>query len=374
LAQTNSENLYHPVKIENLEIPGNLFLAPVAGYTDRAFRSICAEEGACFSFTELVSAEALYRNFSRYGLGKEIYAANNNDVLAVIPDKTRFVKNVKLPALTAINLVKRGENEKLYAIQLFGADSEAIYKAASLLAPLKPDALDINCGCPVSKIVKNGAGSALMKDPSKLGKITAAAVRASRETLGGIPVTVKIRSGWDSSSINYAECARIAVEEGAAMISLHPRTRAQNYGGKSDWLHITDLVSRLQVPVTGSGDLYTPEDAQRMLRETGCAAVMFARGAMGNPFIFSATRSYLENGTWQPVLFSKRITTALRHLEMLAGDIGEKTACLEMRKQFCAYTKGIPGGAALRDKAVHAGTIAQYHQLKLDFSTFSVII
>ena len=334
-------SLYRPVKIGTFELPGNLFLAPVAGYTDRAFRSICAEEGASFSFTELVSAEALYRNHARYGLDAENSSLKNSSV----------------------NLVRRGENEKYYAIQLFGGESESIYKAASLLAPLKPDAIDINCGCPVPKVVKNGAGSALMKNPSQLGRIVEAAVRASRESLGNIPVTIKIRSGWDSSSLNYAECARTAVEAGAQMVSLHPRTRAQNYGGRSDWSHITDLVTRLSVPVTGSGDLYTPEDAMKLLKETDCAAVMFARGAMGNPFIFSTTLSLLETGEWQPASFSKRVAAALRHLEMLAGDIGERTACLEMRKQFCAYTKGVPGGAALRDRAVHAETIEEYRKI-----------
>ncbi|MCL2180257.1 MAG: tRNA dihydrouridine synthase DusB [Treponema sp.] len=350
-------SLYHPIKIGSLELPGNLFLAPVAGYTDRAFRSICAEEGACFSFTELVSAEALYRNYGRYGLDVNESSLN-----------------------TAANLVRRGASEKRYAVQLFGAQSESIYKAASLLAPLYPDAVDINAGCPVPKVVKNGAGSALMKDPANIGRIVEAAVRASRDCLGGVPVTVKIRSGWDSASLNYAECARIAVEAGAQMISLHPRTRAQHYGGRSDWSHIADLVTRINVPVTGSGDLYTPHDAKRMLLETGCAAVMFARGAMGNPFIFSETRSLLEadadscaessaefcaNGMPGAVhvSFSARMAAALRHLEMLAADIGERAACLEMRKQFCAYTKGIPGGAALRDKAVHAQTIEEYRQI-----------
>ncbi|MCL2802128.1 MAG: tRNA dihydrouridine synthase DusB [Treponema sp.] len=323
-------NLYRPVKIGSLDVPGNLFLAPVAGYTDRAFRSICAEEGACFSFTELASAEAI----SRKGLNSQ-----------------------------AINLISRGDSEKLYAIQLFGGTPDSIYKAASLLAPMRPDALDINSGCPVPKVVKNGAGSALMKTPAVMGKIVEAAVRASRESLGDIPVTIKIRSGWDSKSINYAECARIAAEAGAAMITLHPRTRAQNYEGKSDWSHIADLVSRLSVPVTGSGDLYTPEDAQRMLKETGCAAVMFARGSMGNPFIFPAARSFLEKGVWEPAPFSARIAAAMRHLEMLSADIGERTACLEMRKQFCAYTKGFTGGAALREKAVHAKTIEEYRNI-----------
>ena len=343
--------LYRPVKIGSLEIPGNLFLAPVAGYTDRAFRSICAEEGSCFSFTELVSAEAIYRNFSRYG---------------IMPEGRRDAEENKkrnTAVLTAVNLVRRGENEKRYAIQLFGGESESIYRAACLLAPLKPDALDINSGCPVPKVVKNGAGSALMKNPANLGKIVEAAVCASRECLNDIPVTIKIRSGWDSSSINYIECARIAVEAGAQMITLHPRTRAQGYSGRSDWTHIAELVMRIQVPVTGSGDLYTPEDARQMLQETGCAAVMFARGAMGNPFIFSAAHSLLETGAWEPAPFPKRIAAAMRHLEMLAADIGERSACLEMRKQFCAYTKGITGGAALREKAVHAETIDEYRKI-----------
>jgi nifR3 family TIM-barrel protein len=342
-------SLYRPIKIGSLELFGNLFLAPVAGYTDRAFRSLCAEEGACFSFTELVSAEALYRNFGRYGLGAVTGGTGAGSVSGAVA--------------AAANLVRRGENEKRYAIQLFGADSESIYKAASLLSPLRPDAVDINAGCPVPKVVKNGAGSALMKDPANLGRVVEAAVRASRESLGSVPVTVKIRSGWDSKSLNYAECARIAVEAGAQMVSLHPRTRAQNYGGKSEWTHIADLVTRLSVPVTGSGDLYTPQDAQKMLQETDCAAVMLARGAMGNPFIFRETRSLLETGAWEPAPFCARIAFALRHLEMLAVDIGERTACLEMRKQFCAYTKGLPGGAALREKAVHAETIADYRRI-----------
>ncbi|MDR2433867.1 MAG: tRNA-dihydrouridine synthase [Treponema sp.] len=351
-------SLYRPVKIGSLELGGNLFLAPVAGYSDRAFRSICAGEGANFTFTELISAEALYRNPGRYGLG------NGKAGLETVKRREPF------PA--SVSMVSRAENERHYAIQLFGAEAEAIYKAASLLAPLQPDALDINGGCPVPKVVKTGAGSALMKDPARLGRVVEAAVRAAREYPGGIPVTIKIRSGWDQDSLNYAECARVAVEAGAAMVSLHPRSRSQGYGGKSDWSHIADLVTRLAVPVTGSGDLYTPEDAGRMLRETGCAAVMFARGAMGNPFIFSAARSLLENGVWEPPPFSARLEAAFRHLELLAADIGERAACLEMRKQFCAYTKaagtakggrGMTGAAVLRNELVHAETIADYRRI-----------
>jgi nifR3 family TIM-barrel protein len=338
-------SFYRSLNIGSLKLDGNLFLAPVAGYSSRSFRSLCIEQGANFSFTELVSAEAVWRNPGHYGL-----------------------VGGKAPVPAAASLVSRAPNEHRYAIQLFGGEPEAIYKAACTLAPLKPSVLDINAGCPVPKVVKNGAGSALMRNPAMLGKIVSAAVRASRDALENVPVTIKIRSGWDSSSLNYAECARIAVEAGAAMVSLHPRTRGQNYGGKSDWTCIADLVSRisappLSVPVTGSGDLYTPQDAERMLRETACAAVMFARGAMGNPFIFSETRSFLETGSYTQPPLTVRMNAAFRHLELLAADIGERTACLEMRKQFCAYTKGLRGGAAVREQAVHAQTIADYRKI-----------
>jgi len=333
------DNLYRPIKIGSLDLPGNLFLAPVSGYTDRAFRSICSDYGADFSFTELTSAEALMRG------GK-----------------------------ASFNLVRRGENEKRYAIQLFGHDPQAFYKAVIAISCFRPEALDLNCGCPVPKVVKTGAGSALMKDPPLLGRIIEAMVRASGEMLNGAPVTVKMRSGWDSHSINYRECARIAAEAGASMITLHPRTRAQQYGGKSDWSHLADLASIMKIPVTGSGDLYTPEDAGRMLKETGCAAVMFARGAEGNPFIFPATKSFLLTGLWAPPPFEDRIQAAFRHLILLSNDLGERTACLEMRKQFCAYTKGppgmkgMPGAAALRNRLVAAETIEDYRRILSDFA------
>jgi nifR3 family TIM-barrel protein len=208
-----------------------------------------------------------------------------------------------------------------------------------------------------------------MRDPTLLGRVVEAVVRASAEALGGAPVTVKIRSGWDAASINYRDAARIAVEAGAAAVGLHSRTRAQGYTGKSDWSHIADLVSRIGAPVIGSGDLSAPEDAERMLRETGCAVVMFARGAMGNPFIFSMTRSLLCTGSYTLPGLEERIGTGLRQLELRAQEIGEGPACREMRKQFCAYTKGIggspgiPGGARLRDRLVHAETIAEYRRL-----------
>jgi nifR3 family TIM-barrel protein len=328
-------------------LPGNLFLAPVAGYTDRIFRSICVEAGADLAFTELVSAESLIR----------------------APAGGRRPDGSPHPVH---ELLRRGEGEARYAIQLFGADPRRMYEAAALLAPWKPDLVDINGGCPVPKVTKTGAGAALMRDPAGLGRVAAAVVRASREHLGAAPVSVKIRSGCDAASLNYRECARIAAEAGAALVCLHPRTRAQGYAGKADWSLIGDLVSRLALPVAGSGDLYTPEDAAGMLRETGCAAVMFARGALGNPFIFTAAKSLLLTGSWAPPSPGERIRAALRQLVLLAEDIGEAAACREMRKQFCAYTRGcmggpgMEGGAALRNRLVHGETIAEYQALFRD--------
>ncbi|MDR0758826.1 MAG: tRNA dihydrouridine synthase DusB [Treponema sp.] len=327
-------SLYRPVSIGSLSLPGNLFLAPVAGYSDRAFRSLCVDQGADFTYTELVSAEALVR----------------------LPADLNTSKSGAL--------LRRGRGEARYAIQLFGANPEVMYRAVLRLAPFRPEAVDVNSGCPVPKVVKAGAGSALMRDPAVLGRVVEAAVRASAEALGGVPVTVKMRSGWDSAALNYREAAATCQEAGAALVTLHPRTRAQGYSGKSDWSHIADLASRLRIPVAGSGDLYTPEDAERMFRETGCAAVMFARGAIGNPFVFAAARARLTGGAYAPPLPGERLAAAFRHLLLLAEDLGERTACLEMRKQFCAYTKGggpgIPRGNQLRERLVHAGAIADY--------------
>lgn len=325
--------LYHSVQIGGLSLEGNLFLAPVAGYSDRAFRSICVEQGANLTFTELISSEAMIRS---------------------------PVCNEKNPTAA---LLMRSDNEAYYSIQLFGANPEVMGRAAALLARWKPSAIDINAGCPVPKVVKTGAGSALMKNPANLGRVVESVAGASQTYLENVPVTVKMRSGWDAESINYRECARIAVEAGAAMISLHSRTRSQGYSGKSDWTHIADLVTRVPVPVTGSGDLFSPEDAQRMLEETGCAAVMFARGAMGNPFIFASTKDLLTKGAYTAHGGAERLAAGFRQLLLLSADIGEGAACREMRKQFCAYTRGIPQGAELRNRLVHAETIAEYKRI-----------
>lgn len=320
--------LFHPVKIGSLKLNGNLFLAPVAGYSDRSFRSICIDHGAAFTYTEMVSAEALTR-------GNE---------------KTEVI-------------MRRAENEKVYSVQIFGGVPETMANAARIVIEKTGcECIDINAGCPVPKIIKTGAGSSLTKNPEMLGKIVKAVVQAAE---GKAEVSVKIRAGWEESSITYKEAALAALENGVSAITLHPRTRAQGYEGKADWEKLKTLVELIngRIPVFGSGDLFTPEDAKRMIEQTGADGVMFARGAMGNPFIFTKTIELLKTGSYNEIPSSRRIATGFRELEMLANDTEEGSACREMRKRFCAYSKGLPGGAEVRMLTVHAETIADYHKI-----------
>lgn len=332
-------SLYRPVSIGNLHLAGNVFLAPVAGYSDRAFRSLCIDCGADFTYTEMVSSEALTRNSG----------------------KTE-------------SLMLRAPNEERYAVQIFGGDPERMGEAAFIaLSQTGAECLDINAGCPVPKIVKTGAGSALTRDPDRLALVTRAVIRGARrfsEETGSVPaaVTVKIRSGWDASDLSWERAARAALDEGAQAITLHPRTRAQGYEGKSDWSVLAALSALARrdypgIPVFGSGDLFAPEDAERMLSETGCDGVMFARGAMGNPFIFTQTRELLTSGSYADIPAETRVRAGWKELLDLVSDSGEEAACREMRKRFCAYTKGIEGGAALRAEIVLAETAEDYRKI-----------
>ena len=323
-------SLYHPVSVGSALLPGNIFLAPVAGYSDAAFRSVCFGLGADLCYTEMVSSEALTRGHPKTGL-----------------------------------LMDRAENETRFAIQLFGTDPATLAAAARLAASRGPVLIDLNCGCPVPKIVKAGAGSALMKRPSLIKDIVA----AMTEALGpeGPPVTVKIRSGWDAESVNYREAAEAAVEGGAKAVTLHARTRAQGYAGTADWSHIADLAARLGVPVFGSGDVSSPAAAARMVAETGCAGVMIARGAMGDPFIFRMARAAMEgSGLDAPMArptAQEIVDAARRHLALSVRFLGERSACIEFRKQFCSYTHGTRGGSELRAAGVKACTIAEFEIL-----------
>jgi nifR3 family TIM-barrel protein len=316
--------LYHPIHIGALEIPGNLFLAPLAGITDKGFREICLRQGADLTFTEMVSAEAVAR-------GNE---------------KT-------------FGLMERTHSERLLAVQLFMNDADTARRSLDSVLQFKPDIIDLNCGCPVPKVVKTGAGSALMKNPQMIHDIVEVLAQGDQTA-----VSVKIRLGWDADSINFLEAADAAVSAGASMITMHARTRSQGYSGRADWEALARLKQAVKVPVAGSGDLFSAHDAQRMLELTGIDAVMFARGAIGNPFIFSQTRELLTEGI-EPELpdFRQRARAMIEQLDLTIADKGEPTACREMRKQFCAYTKGLPNAASLRSRIIQARTREDYLDL-----------
>ena len=328
--QNNDTKYYKPVKIGSLELSGNLFLAPVAGYSNAAFRSICAKMGADFAYTELVSSEALIRTSG----------------------KTH-------------ELLSKGKNEAKYAIQLFGGNPNSMAHATEIVLEQYPcDCIDINAGCPMPKITGSCGGSFLMKDPVLLHQVVAAVVQAAENC--GVPVSVKIRSGWDEQSRNWSDCAKACIDAGAKAITLHPRTRTQRYSGKADWALIGELVVRFgsQIGVFGSGDLFTPEDAAEMFRQTGCDGVMFARGAMGNPFIFQQTKDFLLKGSYQKeVPLALRLQVAFDELTETSESVGEKIACLQMRKKFAVATKGMQNGGAVREQLVRCSTIAEYNDV-----------
>lgn len=328
----NTASLPFSLKKEKWNAP--YFLAPVAGYSDAAFRAVCAEMGAALCYTEMVSSEALVRGHK----------------------KTR-------------ELLERDPAEAAYAIQLFGANPAVLAKAAALVAEYRPVVIDLNCGCPVPKIIKSGAGSALLKTPERIEEI----VRAMRDA-SPIPVSVKLRIGWDKDSINYMETAEAAIRGGACAVTLHGRTRAQGYAGQADWNAIRNLTEQSPIPVFGSGDVFSACAAIDMRQRTGCAGVMVARGAIGNPFIFSELRDiasrrdapspYEENADTARALDPHLIAeTALHHLSLAVQHFGEKSACMEFRKHFCAYTKGLPGGAPLRARAVHCSSFEEFSQI-----------
>jgi tRNA-dihydrouridine synthase B len=299
----------------------------MAGYTDLAFRSVCADWGAVLGFAEMVSAEALSRG------------------------------NAK-----TLRLLERAECESFIGFQIFAPDPETAAAAVRAISGLSPTIIDLNCGCSVPKVLKTGCGAALMRDPALIGRIVKAMCSQT-----GIPVSVKLRSGWIPTELTFLQAAEAAVGAGASMVSLHPRTRSQGFSGKSDWGHIASLKRACSVPVFGSGDLFTPQDCAGMLEATGCDGVLLARGALGNPFLFRDVRAYLEGGRIEPVTAEKRLNTALKHLELLSRIRGENTACREMRKHFVSYTKGMIGGSALRQSIVTAGAIADYRRLVAEY-------
>ena len=313
------------MKIGNVEVASRLALAPMAGVTDLAFRRLCRDMGAGYSCTELVSAKALcYQD-----------------------KKSR-------------TLLKMAANEHPAAAQIFGSDITCMAEAAQIAAEVSgAEIIDINMGCPVGKVVANGDGSALMKDPEKAARIAEAVVKASP-----VPVTVKMRRGWDKGSINAVPLAKMLEQAGVAAICVHGRTRAQMYAGQADWTTIREVKEAVSIPVMANGDVFTAQDAVRILQFTGADMAVIGRGAFGNPWIFTQAEAALRGEDIPPLPpLAERIDTAMRQMAWAVEDKGEHIAMLEARKQFCWYLKGVSHANYYKEQIVQVERWAQLQEI-----------
>jgi tRNA-dihydrouridine synthase B len=306
---TSHENnrMLKQLTIGPLSLPNNLLLAPMAGITNLPVRLLARECGASLCFTEMVSVNGLVRDGEK-----------------------------------SFGLMQSTPADRPLGVQLFGDDPFLLAEGARLAAEYG-DLIDVNMGCPVRKVVQSGAGSALLREPARVREIVREVRRAST-----LPLTIKIRSGWQADEPSFLEIARIAEGEGCDAITLHPRSRAQMFDGQADWARITELKEAVQIPVIGSGDLFEARDIVAMLKQTGCDGVMIARGALGYPWIFREALELLSGREPYPPLPAERLAMALRHLELFAGLAGERVAVREMRKHLSWYARGMTGAARFR--------------------------
>lgn len=317
------------MNIGKIELSAPLALAPMAGITDLPFRLICRRLGCGMTVSEMVSAKGL------------------------------LYKNVKTTEMLRID-----DGERPTAIQLFGSVPAELAEAARMVEASGADMIDFNMGCPVPKIVNNGEGSALMKNPQLAHDILAAMVKAVK-----IPVTVKFRAGWDDANRNAVEIARAVEAAGVSAVAVHGRTRQQFYEGKADWSIIADVKQAVKVPVFGNGDIFTVADGLRMLEQTGCDGLIIGRGADGNPWLFTALAAALRGEPLpQPPSLKERLAQASEHLEMLIAYKNEVVAVKEMRRHISAYLKGMPHAAEFRGRFHKVDTQEQFQQLLAEYS------
>ena len=328
--------------IGNVTLKHGLMLAPMAGFTDYSFRKICRESGAEYSVSEMVSAKALcYEQLSK-----------KNDL-----------SSSKTAPLAAVM-----QEENPMAIQLFGSEPEFVAQAAAMIesrdykscvSEASPVAIDINMGCPMHKIIGNGEGSALMRNPSLAASIVSETVKALKNT----PVTVKIRAGWDDTSKNAVEVAKRVEDAGASMICVHARTREQMYNPGIDISIIKDVKNAVSIPVIGNGDINSAADAVNMINETGCDGIMIGRGALGNPWIFSEIAACIEGREFVSPSLRERLETCLRHVALIRDNKGEYTGSAEIKKHAALYIKGVRSAAAVRDRIMKTHTTKEIEEI-----------